>query len=109
MNDQLELEIKYEDFEAYHDHMGKQLHVHGVCLIEGGGFAVDLRPADGTSSSPERLTMELSVHPTGESPSRQPLDWHRPWEDDHPYKEVDFVVTGVKAAAPEPLKVKDVY
>jgi hypothetical protein len=109
MQQEIELDIRYEDFHAYHDHMSKTLHVTGVCQIEGGGFAAQLEPHQTPTANPLMVDLDLVVSPTGESPSAQPVDWRQAWDDDgYQYTGVDFFVRGVRAEAPAALDIEDV-
>jgi hypothetical protein len=108
MHDELELEIRYEDFHAYHDHMSKTLHVTGVWRIEGGGFAAHLEPHQEPTANPRMLDLDLVVSPTGESPGVQTVEWRQAWDDDLQYTEVDFFVRGVNAGPPSALRIEDV-
>jgi hypothetical protein len=75
----VDITYKEEEWEAIHDHMGKQLHVHGVCHIRGGGFAAGLEPHEKPLPNPMMLPLDLVVHATGETPSSVPVDWKQPW------------------------------
>jgi hypothetical protein len=104
-----DLEVEYKDWHAIHDHMGKQLHVHGDCTIRGGGFVVTLEQRQ-EQSDPSKLLLTLVFVPTGESPSHQRADYRDAWDEGMSYKEVGFVVEGpVTASAPPTIPVEDVH
>jgi hypothetical protein len=103
-----DLAITYEDWHAVHDHMGKTLHISGVCVIEGGGFAVHLEEHTPQGFNPEVLVLDLVIVPTGETPSRVPVEWRQPWgEDGIQYKQVSFEPRGPGAAPPPTLDIED--
>lgn len=105
----LDVSIQYEDWHAYHDFMSKRLRVVGTVIIEGGGFAAELKPHEGPSGiNSESLVLDLVVFPTGESPSRQELKYEQPWEDGGiQYKQVEFRSEDVEP--PPPVSVEDVH
>ncbi len=104
--------IEYRNLEAVHDHMSKRLHVSGECTVRGGGFAVEIAPLSDPQHggiNTRMLTLALNVIPTGESPSKQVLDYHQPWSDDVPFTEVDFrVESPTTATQPPTLTITDV-
>ncbi|HYZ76435.1 MAG TPA: hypothetical protein VE596_03585 [Gaiellaceae bacterium] len=106
-----QIEIEYDDWHAYHDHMSKTLHVHGDCTIRGGGVAASLEPREEQGANQTMLMLNLRLTPTGESPSHQPVDHRQRWDDEGiPYKEVGFVVVGgVTAPAPPALPIEDLH
>jgi hypothetical protein len=110
MEAQEPLHIRFEDMHAVHDHMGKMLRVDGTAVVDGGGFAVTLVPSERAAINPEMLMLALTVIPTAESPSEQPLHYEARWEDQgiH-YTSVGFVEGGFPADLPGPLDIEDVY
>jgi hypothetical protein len=108
--DPIELNVEYKDFHAVRNHMAKNLHVTGTCIVRGGGVAVRLRDFEGNSGiNPKMLVLELDFTLTAEDPSEQPVEWHGEWDDER-YEEVEFRVAPdrVTAPPPHPEKIEDV-
>jgi hypothetical protein len=105
------LDVKYHDWNAIHDHMGKTLRVYGRCTVRGGGFALGLEPRTEQGINPRMLLINLRITATGESPGEQETEYEQPWEDEGiQYNEVGFVVVGDMAApAPSALQIEDVF
>ncbi len=105
-----DLDIRYDDWHAIHDHMSKTLRVYGNCTVEGGGFALSLEPREEQGANQLMLMMNLRATLTAESPSQQTPEYEQPWDDDGiQYNEVGFEVVGATAPPPPPLKVEDVF
>lgn len=108
MNEEISLEVKYEEFEAYNDFMGKSSRVTGVCVIANGGVEVVFKQLD-PGFNPEMLRLELQFIITAESERRQPVSWHEEWSGDGPqYTEVEFT-TNLDVEPPPLMKFKDVH
>jgi hypothetical protein len=107
-----EIEIAYEGWQAIHDHMGKNLRVYGECVVSGGGVALTLEPSTAQGINPRMLMLDFRLTPTGESPSRQTVEFKQPWSNEGvQYNEVGFILVGPIAAVepPSPLPIDDVY
>lgn len=107
------MEIDYQDWHAYRDHMGKQVRVVGTCVIRGGGIAASLALHEPQGINPDYLLLDLHLTPTGESSSDQPVEWIEPWLDDaQRYTDVQILVITpdeFEADPPPVMKVEDIY
>jgi hypothetical protein len=106
----MQIDIEYKDWHAIHDFMSKTLHVSGVCNVRGGGFAVTLEEHVEPLINPMMRTLDLVVFATAETPSRVPVEWREPWDDDGTqYTEVGFSVRGMEAGPPPTLQIEEVH
>jgi hypothetical protein len=105
-----ELDVRYDEWHAVHDHPRKTLSVYGSCTIRSGGVAVSLEERKEQGINPRMLMLDLRFTPTGESPSEQKLRYEQRWDDRGiQYDEVGFVVEGpVEAPGPPSLLIEDV-
>lgn len=104
MNDEISLDVEYENFEAYKDNLGKSSRVTGVCVIKSGGVAAMLRKAEPQGINPDILLLKLEFVITAEDDSRQPVEWREEWDGGKPgYSGVDFL-TNLDVDAPPQME-----
>jgi hypothetical protein len=109
VNDEIGLEVEYQDFEAYHDNMGKSSRVTGVCVIKGAGVAATLMKAEPQGINPEILELNLDFTITAEDPSAQPVEWHEEWDGAKPvYTKVHFS-TNLDVEPPQEMEFTELH